>query len=152
MNSFYKVVDFLKDSFKTDQFVHTITYGDIEEIDIDKKNIYPLVNLLIVSARQEQGVNVFLAEVHVLDQRNESKKPITDKFLKNDNRLDILNTNYAICNRFITKLRLQHNDYDIEVFGVTAPEAGYADFTNVLDGWKFTIELSIPNNNIEVCS
>ena len=152
MNSFYKVVEFLKSHFENDIFVHTITHGVIEDIDVDKKNIFPLVHFQVTSAQIVEGLIVFTFQIHILDIRNISKKPITDKFLKNDNELDNLNTCFAITNKFLTKLRLQRNDDDIELYASSIPTSVEFQFTNLLDGWVFDVQLSIPNNNIEVCN
>ena len=99
-----------------------------------------------------EGLIVFTFNIHILDIRNISKKPITDKFLKNDNELDNLNTCFAITNKFLTKLRLQRNDDDIELYASSTPTPVEFQFTNLLDGWVFDVQLSIPNNNIEVCN
>lgn len=152
MNSFYKVVEFLKSHFESDSFVHTITHGVIEDIDVDKKNIFPLTHFQVTSAQIVEGLIVFTFNIHILDIRNISKKPITDKFLKNDNELDNLNTCFAITNKFLTKLRLQRNDDDIELYASSTPTPVEFQFTNLLDGWVFDVQLSIPNNNLEVCS
>jgi hypothetical protein len=152
MNSFYKVVEFLKSHFENDNFVHTITHGVINDIDIDKKNIFPLTHFSVTGSQVVEGMIVFNFTIWVLDIRNISKKPLTDKFLKNDNELDNLNTCFAIANRFLTKLRLQQNDDDIELFANSNPTPIQYDFSNILDGWEFEVQLSIPNNNIEICS
>lgn len=152
MNSFYKVVDFLKSHFESDQFVNTITHGVINDIDVDKKNIFPLTHLSVTGAQVVEGMIIFNFTIWVLDIRNISKVPVTDKFLKNDNELDNLNTTFAIANRFLTMLRMQNNDDDIELFANSNPTPIQYDFSNILDGWEFEVQLSIPNNNIEVCS
>lgn len=151
MNSFYKVVDFLKGHFESDSFVHTITHGVVNDVDIDKKNIFPLVHFSINNAQVVEGLVIYTFTIWVLDIRNISKKPITDKFLKNDNELDNLNTCFAISNRFLTKLRLQRLPNDIELFANSTLEPVQFDFSNVLDGWQFDVQLSIPND-VEVCS
>ncbi len=150
MNSFYKVVEFLKNHFKNDQFVNTTTHGVINDIDVDKKNIFPLVHFSVTGSQIIEGIVVFNFTIWILDIRNVSKKPITDKFLKNDNELDNLNTTFAIANSFLTKLRMQNNEYDIELFASSNPAPIQYDFSNILDGWEFEVQLSIPNN-VAVC-
>lgn len=150
MNSFYKVTNFLKSSFESDEFVNTITHGVVEDIDVDKKNIFPLVHFQVTSANVTDGFIVFTFNVHILDIRNISKKPITDKFLKNDNELDNLNLTFAIANKFLTKLKLQHNTDNIELFASSTPSPVEFQFTNLLDGWQFDVQLAIANN-IDVC-
>lgn len=152
MNSFYKVVEFLKSHFKNDAFVHTITHGVIEDIDVDKKNIFPLTHLSVTNAQVLDGIIVYNFRIWVLDIRNVSKKPITDKFLKNDNELDNLNTCFAICNKFLTRVKLQRMPDDIELQAMSTLEPVQYEMSNTLDGWQFDVQLSIPNNNIEVCN
>ena len=152
MNSFYKVVEFIKSHFENDQFVHTITHGVIEDIDVDKKNIFPLVHFQVTSAQIIEGLIVFTFNIHILDIRNISKQPVTDKFLKNDNELDNLNTCFAICNKFLTKVKLQRMPDDIELQAMSTLEPVQYEMSNTLDGWAFDVQLSIPNNNLEVCN
>ena len=152
MNSFYKVVEFIKRHFENDIFVHKITHGVIEDIDVDKKNIFPLVHLSIISAQVLDGIIVYTFRIWALDIRNISKKPITDKFLKNDNELDNLNTCFAICNKFLTRVKLQRMPNDIELQAMSTLEPVQYEMSNTLDGWQFDVQLSIPNNNIEVCN
>jgi hypothetical protein len=150
MREFYKVTEFIKNHFESDEFVNVITHGTVNEIDINEKNTYVLVHLLVNSSEATQGMVTFNWTIHVLDIRNYSKKKNLDKFYKNDNELDILNTTHAICNRFITKLRLQQNDEDIQLINNPVIDRVTAEFANVLDGWQFTIDLAIPNN-ISTC-
>jgi len=49
MREFYKVVDYLKSTLEADINVHTITHGLRSMTDIDKKNIFPLVHLQVMS-------------------------------------------------------------------------------------------------------
>jgi len=150
MNSFYLVIELLRSQLAKDIDVNTITHGVVNNVDIDKKNIFPLAHIGIVSSPIQDGVILFSFEIHVLDQRNISKKPVTDKFLGNDNELDNLNTCHAVLNRLITWLKLQRNDYDIELVSASELLPVQFDFTNILDGWYSTVQVSIPNNII-VC-
>jgi hypothetical protein len=151
MREFYKVTEFIKNHFESDEFVQTITHGAVVDLDINKKNIFPLVHMVVNSSQIVQGYVAFNFTIYVMDIRNISKKQNLDKFYKNDNELDILNTNFAIANRFITKLRIQQDDdNDIRLINDPTVEAITADFSNILDGWQFTIDLAIPNN-ISTC-
>jgi hypothetical protein len=90
-------------------------------------------------------------EVAVLDIRNVSKIKSDDKFVGNDNEIDNLNTCHAILNYMITKMQLKRNPDDIEVETVSELSPILMEFTNMLDGWKVNITLSIPNNEMTVC-
>jgi len=150
MNSFYTVIEYLKDFLLQDIDVNTCTHGAVEDVDIDKKNIFPLAHLLVTGMSFPVGMVAYNFTVHILDQRNISKVKITDKWLGNDNELDNLNTCGVVVNRLVSNLKRQHNEFDIELLNEPSPVPITYQFTNVLDGWQVDIQLGI-SNNIEVC-
>lgn len=151
MNEFYTVADYLKNQLLDDINVNTVTHESTQGIDLFKKAIYPLANILIVSSIIQPGQLIFNWKIHVLDQRNVSKIASNDKWLRNDNELDNLNTTFAVLNRLITRLRLQRNKFDIEMVNDPNPLPVELEFMNGLDGWEIDLSLSIPNTQIEVC-
>jgi len=62
MREFYKVVDYLKTTLEADINVHTITHGLRSMMDIDKKNIFPLVHLQVLSSTPTNGSVTFTFE------------------------------------------------------------------------------------------
>lgn len=151
MREFYKVVDYLKTTLSNDINVHTITHGLRSMTDIDKKNIFPLVHLQVTSSTVSNSMATFIFEIAVVDLRNISKQPVTDKFLGNDNELDNLNTCHAVLNRLVSILQNQNNDYAIQLVNVPNLQPIIFEESNLLDGWRCDLELVIPNNEIVVC-
>lgn len=151
MREFYKVVDYLKTTLEADVNVHTITHGLSSMIDIDKKNIFPLVHLQVTSSSVDTSNVTFTFEIAVVDLRNISKVPVTNKFLSNDNELDNLNTCHAVLNRLVSILRNQNNDYNIDLVNAPTLQPIIFEGSNLLDGWRCDLELIIPNNEIVVC-
>lgn len=151
MREFYKVVDYLKTTLSNDINVHTITHGLRSMTDIDKKNIFPLVHLQVTSSTVSNSMATFIFEVAVVDLRNISKQPVSDKFLGNDNELDNLNTCHAVLNRLVSILQNQNNDYAIQLVNVPTLQPIIFEESNLLDGWRCDLELIIPNNEIIVC-
>ena len=150
MNQYYKCIYFLRNALKDAPLLNTITQGT-DIIDNVKKNIFPLAHINIQSSTMQAGQVIFVFEVAIVDIRNVSKLQTVDKFLGNDYEIDNLNTTHGIMNYFVTKIKMKRNDDDIEVEEVAQLEPILLDFTNMLDGWKTTITLSIPNNEISVC-
>jgi hypothetical protein len=150
MNEFYKIIEFLKSTIDSNPLVNTITHGAPDLIDIDKKNIYPLVHLNVTQSQVLSGYVSFDIEITSLDIRNVLKSNVRDKFLGNDNELDNLNTCHAILNHLITKLKLQYNDYDVELLNEPNLIPMLLQFSNQLDGWQTTLTLGIKNEVI-VC-
>ncbi|AWG26003.1 hypothetical protein [Flavobacterium kingsejongi] len=151
MRSFYLAIELLKNLFREDINVHTITHGLSSLMDIDKKNIFPLVHLRAVSSRIQGSYISITFEIVVVDLRNISKQSVKDKFLGNDNELDNLNTCLAILNRGIVKLQNLNNDHNIELNGEPQANPIIGEFANLLDGWGTELELLIPNTEIKVC-
>ena len=150
MKAFYNAVDYIKSTLETAPFLNTITHGT-DIVDNVKKNIFPLAHINVLSSSIGAGVVNFTFEIAILDIRNISKVRVKDKFLGNDNELDNLNTCHAILNYMITKMRLQRNDFDIELQNDPNLQPIMMAFTNALDGWKCDIEISVPNNDLSVC-
>jgi hypothetical protein len=109
-----------------------------------------LAHLNVISSNVQPGIVVFSFEVTILDIRNVSKVQVQDKFLGNDNELDNLNTCHAILNYIVTKMKLQNNDFDIELLNDPNFEPMLLKFSNQLDGWRTTLDLGIANN-VFVC-
>jgi hypothetical protein len=130
--------------------VNTITQGT-DIIDNVKKNIFPLAHINILNASAPGQSNTFTFEIAVLDIRNVSKVKSNDKFLGNDNEIDNLNTCHAIINYALTKMQLERNAFDIEIETISELSPILLEFTNMLDGWKVNLTLSIPNNLMSVC-
>ena len=140
MNQYYTCLNFIRESLTGAPFINTIT-----------QNIFPLAHINILNASAPGQSNTFTFEIAVLDIRNVSKVKSTDKFLGNDNEIDNLNTCHAIINYALTKMQLSRNEHDIEVENISDLSPLLMDFTNMLDGWKCEITLSIPNNEMMVC-
>lgn len=151
MRGFYLTIQLLKDLLEQDINVHTIVHGLRSGMDINKKNIFPLVHLQVTNSQADNQYISFTFEVAVLDIRNISKQIVTDKFLQNDNELDNLNTTHAVLNRLITKLRLQNNESKIELNNTPTLTPIIFEEMNLLDGWRTELELIIPNTEINVC-
>ena len=109
-----------------------------------------MAHLMVTGGALGQGVSIFTFTVQVLDIRNVSKKMSTDKFLKNDNELDNLNTCFAVLNRLITELKLQRNDLDIELLNEPTLVPVIYEFKDTLDGWSTELQLAIANT-ISIC-
>jgi len=130
--------------------VNTITiFNTDDDIDFNKKNIYNLVNIGIVSANFESKTIGF--EILFITQRDEVKQTITNKLLGNDNRVDNMQTAHSVLNNLVKNLKLKRNDFDIEFISSTEPQLFFKAFTNGMDGMTIDIVLDYPDNQTDVC-
>lgn len=146
MQGFYNITTKIKETLALDDFVNTVTYGDIFEIDLNKQDIFPLSHFIVNSATLNGSVWQFSMSLLCMDIVDESKADVTDKFLGNDNEQDVLNTQMAVINRLLELLRrgdLYSDLYQLE--GTPTIEPFVDRFDNKLAGWTLTFDVLIPN-------
>ena len=146
MQGFYNITTKIKETLALDDFVNTVTYGDIFEIDLNKQDIFPLSHFIVNSATLNGSVWQFNMSLLCMDIVDESKEDVTDKFLGNDNEQDVLNTQMAVINRLLELLRrgdLYSDLYQLE--GSPTIEPFVDRFENKVAGWTLTFDVLIPN-------
>jgi hypothetical protein len=149
-NAVSNCIELLVGYLNDDVDVNTITiFNDETDIDFDKKNIYNLVNINIVSANFETKQIGF--EILFITQRDDVKTTITNKLLGNDNRVVNIQVAHSVLNNLVKKLRLLNNDYDINFISATEPQIFFKAYTNGMDGMTIDIVLDYPDNDTNVC-
>ena len=146
MQGFYNITTKIKETLALDDFVNTVTYGDIFEIDLNKQDIFPLSHFIVNSATLNGSVWQFNMSLLCMDIVDKSKEDVTDKFLGNDNEQDVLNTQMAVINRLLELLRrgdLYSDLYQLE--GSPTIEPFVDRFENKVAGWTLTFDVLIPN-------
>ena len=129
----------------------TVTTGNLDDINLEKQDIFPLAHLIVNNVSQEDGVLRFSISVLNMDIVDLSKEETTDLFRGNNNLQDILNTQLSVSNKLIQKLRggtLHQDKYQFE--GNASCEPFYDRFENELAGWTSTFDVLI-YNDINYC-
>ena len=151
MQGFYNITTKIKETLALDDFVNTVTYGDIFEIDLNKQDIFPLSHFIVNSATLNGSVWQFSMSLLCMDIVDESKEPTTDVFRGNNNEQDILNTQLAVLNKLVMVLRkgtLYSDQYQLD--GDATLEPFYERFDNRLAGWSATFNVFV-KNDITIC-
>jgi hypothetical protein len=156
MKEFYDLIDTIYTELNSSDFVSTVTFGNIMDVDLSKQSIFPLSHINIQDAIFSDHIITFTIQVIAMDIVDETKE---DRFGSNsvpykglDNKHDVLNTQLAVINRLQSKLRrgdLNDNNY---VLDSDATATLFEDrFENLLTGWALNLTVSIPNNVVTVC-
>ena len=151
MKGFYNVTDKLKDALSAEPFVNTVSFGSIDDIDLDKQTIFPLSHIIVNNCSVSDRVLIFNISILAMDIVDESKEEVTDIFVGNDNEQDVLNTQLAVLNRIITTLKrgdLYTDKYQVE--GDVTCEPFVDRFENKLAGWTATFNVTV-ENDMTVC-
>ena len=145
--AFYRVTQKIKDELISNVNINTVYFGDITKIDLNKQNIYPLAHILVNNVTQQPKLLNFSMTVFTMDLVDYTKESTTDIFLDNSNEQDVLNTQLAVANRMIEKLRSGTIYLDgFQLDGVASCEPFVDRFENDIAGWSTSFSLTVQND------
>lgn len=153
MGYFSTIVNKIVEIAENDSLVNTIALGEVEDMDLEEKNIYPLVHIDVEGGSFSNGqtltLNLIVTVVSIRDMNKH--EPDNDKVYSNDNYCDNMNTCLTILNRI---WKTFYKDFTGE--NLTANEnppftAIEYDNKNILDGWSLNVDIEIPDTDINLC-
>lgn len=148
---FYVVTNLIEDLLIADEYINTVTYGDISDVDLNKQTIFPLGHLIVNSITSGEQTLTFNVSILAMDIVNVEKKPTTNLFRGNTNEQDVLNAQFKVLNKLLQKIRigsLYREGY--QIIGDVSFEPFTDRFENLLAGWAATFDIMI-NNDQKVC-
>ena len=151
VRGFYQLTETIKDELLGDDNINTVTTGDITDVNLNKQDIFPLGHIIINNVIDEEQVLRFNITVLACDIVDQSKSETVDRFKGNNDVQDILNTQLAVLNRLIQRLRmgtLYTDMYQLDSSPSLTPF--YDRFENQLAGWSATMDIMI-YNDIYIC-
>ena len=151
MKGFYNVTDKLKDTLLAEPFVNTVTFGSIDDVDLNKQTIFPLSHITVNNTTVGSKTLTFNISILSMDIVDISKDEVTDIFVGNDNEQDVLNTQLALQTRVINILQRGDLYTDLyQVQGDVTCEPFVDRFENKLAGWAATFDVMV-QNDMTVC-
>jgi len=147
MQGFYNFIDTLKTELSSNDFVNTVTYGDITRVDLNKKTIFPLSHFLVNSVSYDESVLTYNVSLLCMDIVDISNDDTIDIFKGNDNEQDVFNTQQDVIIKTLDKLK--SGDLYIlkyQLIGNPNLEPFVDRFENRLAGWTVTFDLQVIND------
>tara|TARA_R110000744_G_scaffold186243_1_gene305582 strand:+ start:732 stop:1202 length:471 start_codon:yes stop_codon:yes gene_type:complete len=151
VRGFYQLTETIKTELLEDKNINTVTTGDITDVNLNKQDIFPLGHIIINNVIDQENVLSFNISILACDIVDQSKSATIDRFTGNNDVQDILNTQLAVLNRLIQRLRkgsLYTDMYQLEGSPNLTPF--YDRFENQLAGWTATMDILI-YNDIYIC-
>jgi hypothetical protein len=151
MTGFYSVTEKIKDTLAVEPFVNTVSFGGIDDVDLNKQNIFPLSHVMVNNvAIQEKTLtfNMSILSMDIVDISNDETENI---FRGNNDEQDVLNTQLAILTRVASMLKrgdLYIDKYQLQ--GDMNCEPFVDRFENKLAGWTGTFDVVI-QNDMTIC-
>lgn len=151
IRGFYLLTETIKDTLLSDLNVNTVTTGDITEVDLNKQTIFPLSHLIVNNVTSSENTLSFNISILAMDIVDQSKDEVTDIFVGNNNEQDVLNSQLAVLNKLVQKLRIGQLHRDLyQVLGDVTLEPFMDRFESQVAGWTATFDVVI-KNDINVC-
>ena len=151
VRGYYQLTQTIREELFSSPFVNTISIGDISKVNLNKQDIFPLSHIIVNSVSVEAQVLSFNISILACDVVEQTKEETTNRFTGEDNEQDILNTQLAVLNKLIQRLRMGdlHQDmYQLE--GSPSLTPFHDRFENELAGWSATMNVLI-YNDIYIC-
>ena len=151
VRGFYQLTETIKTELLQDVNINTVTTGDLTDVNLNKQDMFPLGHIIIDNVTDEEQVLRFNITVLACDIVDQSKDPTVDRFTGNNDVQDILNTQLAVLNRLIQRLRMGTLYTDMyQLDGNPTLTPFYDRFENQLAGWSASITVLI-YNDIYIC-
>ena len=149
MTQVYDILDKLRDKLMDNPNVFSVKFGDLDEIDLDKTEIYPLAhldiapNITFVDNVIEFSISLMVLDIVDITKEDDKTKP----FYGNDNLVDVLNTQLGVVSDIVTSLQ-RGSLFDNQVQLVNEPtvEKLVDKYENMLAGWGASFTVRVPNN------
>jgi len=148
--SYYKVLKTWKDCFEADQFINTVTEGDVDELDLANKNIFGLAHIIIDGGSENRNLTTWNVKLQCVDIITQTGLVSTDKFISDNNEQDVYNTMHNVLRRAFLKFVRDTQDLGV----IVDDNAGFTkiqDFENRIVGWELSLVVQVPDLEIAIC-
>lgn len=143
MSHYKQCLDYIKTTLDLDSNIGTTTKG--LEFDVNKKNAFPLVHVLVIDSGvgdSDATVSFTFRLMAVKLRKVENTARSNVRWENNDNEDENLDEAHDILLRFHLNIRKTVSDFQITAFSPITPLI--EERTNVVDGWQYEFTIEIP--------
>ena len=147
MNSFFRVIDKIKEAVSAEPFNNEVTFGNIGDVDLSKQSLFPLSHITVNNATITENLVQHNMTIFFMDLVDINNAEDASSFLGNDNTQDILNTQLTLATRVLRVLQkadVYREQFEIE--GSASCEPFEDRFENHLAGWAVTFTINTYDN------
>lgn len=144
LNQYSELLYKIKALGDSDDYINTILKGNA--IDLNKIDIYPLLNIVIDGGSfPSDGTILFNVELECVAIRDINNEPVSDKFWEQDNETDNHNETLAALNRIWRSLNRTWKEDNITASDVPTLDKITGEKKDFVDGWSLTFDVEMPN-------
>tara|TARA_R110000803_G_scaffold76454_3_gene141100 strand:+ start:234 stop:701 length:468 start_codon:yes stop_codon:yes gene_type:complete len=150
MNQYTELLYYIKALGEADPYINTILKGN--SIDLNKIDIYPLLNIVIDAGSFPSGGTIaFDVVLECVAIRDINKEVVTDKFWEISNEVDNHNETLATLNRMWRSMNRDFTNNNITASDNPSIEKITGEKMDILDGWSMTFTVEMPNVEVDLC-
>ena len=150
MNQLTQLYYYIKQLAESDSLVNTVL--KVVDINLKKEQLYPLVNINIISGGFTNGSTIqFNIELACMNIRDINKQVNEDNFWGNDNEVDNHNLAIGVLNRMWLQMYRDFEDNNITASENPTFELGSFEGAKLVDGARLTFTVEVPNTDISLC-
>ena len=138
----YSLIQTIKDALLAEPFCSTVTEGDIFQVDLNKRTIFPLTHIMINSSTHQGNTITFNVTMLCMDVINQKEQ---------NNKVDIWNTQHLLATRILDTFNrgdLSNDKY--QLIGNPSYDPFTERFENDLAGWAVTFDIMM-RNDMSLC-
>jgi len=153
MNIYSKLLQTIKTIAEQDDSVNTVTNNGRIDLDINKTDLFPIVDVFVTGATFPSDAVIRLTiELVCVDLRDTNNEVTSDKFWNQDNEVDNLGETLMVINRIWKKLYKDFEDTNITASESPALVPIEGDGKDVYDGWSITFDVDVPSVEMSLCN
>jgi|31_taG_2_1085359.scaffolds.fasta_scaffold14366_3 hypothetical protein len=152
MSKLYDIIDKLKETGEALPSIRTITFGNLEDVDIKRQTIFPLIHIVPGTATLNGSTISWAFQIHAMDLIDFNKDDLNDMddpFHGTDNMQDVLSDMVQQLSIMVDKIKRGASFGTYEIVGSQTMTPFFDKTGNSLAGYTLSVTINSPSASVD---
>ena len=152
MSKLYDIIDKLKETGEALPSIRTITFGNLEDVDIKRQTIFPLIHIVPGTATLNGSTISWSFQIHAMDLIDFNKddhNDMDDPFHGTDNMQDVLSDMVQQLSIMVDKIKRGASFGTYEIVGSQTMTPFFDKTGNSLAGYTLSVTINSPSASVD---
>jgi hypothetical protein len=152
MSKLYDIIDKLKETGEALPSIRTITFGNLEDVDIKRQTIFPLIHIVPGTATLNGSTISWAFQIHAMDLIDFNKDDLNDMddpFHGTDNMQDVLSDMVQQLSIMVDKIKRGASFGRYEIVGSQTMTPFFDKTGNSLAGYTLSVTINSPSASVD---
>ena len=152
MSKLYDIIDKLKETGEALPSIRTITFGNLEDVDIKRQTIFPLIHIVPGTATLNGSTITWAFQIHAMDLIDFNKDDLNDMddpFHGTDNMQDVLSDMVQQLSIMVDKIKRGASFGTYEIVGSQTMTPFLNKTGNGLAGYTLSVTINSPSASVD---